>query len=138
MIVGVPSETKTDEYRVAITPAGVRELCSRGHEVLIQAGAGLGSAIDDLAYQAQGARIVPDAATVFAQSQLVLKVNGGLQGVPLTGSGISHVSFRYRPTGLRLAIGVSLGAASAALICLFAGMAGKLVRAGPRPAPSRM
>jgi hypothetical protein len=72
------------------------------------------------------------------QEQLVLKVNGGLQGVPLTGSGINHVSFRYRPTGLRQAIGVSLGAASAALVGLVAGMAGKLARKGPRPTASKM
>ena len=62
MRVGVPTEIKTDEYRVAITPAGVRELTERGHEVLVQAGAGEGSAIADAQYAAQGARIVPDAA----------------------------------------------------------------------------
>ena len=49
MRIGVPTEIKTDEYRVAITPAGVRELVDRGHEVLIQAGAGVGSAIPVLA-----------------------------------------------------------------------------------------
>jgi alanine dehydrogenase len=47
MRIGVPSEVKVDEYRVAITPAGVRELTSRGHEVLVQAGAGAGSAMSD-------------------------------------------------------------------------------------------
>ena len=74
MIIGVPTEIKSDEYRVAITPAGVRELATHGHEVLIQAGAGLGSAITDVQYSDQGARIVPDAEAVFGQSQLVLKV----------------------------------------------------------------
>jgi alanine dehydrogenase len=74
MIVGVPSEIKLDEYRVAITPAGVRELCARGHEVLIQAGAGEGSAMSDEQFVAQGARIVPDAQAVFAEAELVLKV----------------------------------------------------------------
>ncbi len=74
MKIGVPSEVKVDEYRVAITPAGVRELCSRGHEVLIQAGAGEGSAMADDAFAAQGARIVPDAAAVFEAAELVLKV----------------------------------------------------------------
>ncbi len=74
MIVGVPTEIKPDEYRVAITPAGVRELCSRGHEVLIQAGAGLGSALTDRQFQAQGATIVPDAQAVFAGAELILKV----------------------------------------------------------------
>jgi alanine dehydrogenase len=74
MIIGVPTEIKPDEYRVAITPAGVRELSSRGHQVLIQAGAGLGSAITDADFQAQGAGIVADAEAVFAQAQLILKV----------------------------------------------------------------
>jgi alanine dehydrogenase len=74
VIVGVPIETKPDEYRVALTPAGVRELTREGHEVLIQAGAGEGSAIPDSHYEAQGARTVPDAATVFEEAELVLKV----------------------------------------------------------------
>ena len=74
MIIGVPTEIKPDEYRVAITPAGVRELASHGHELLIETGAGLGSAISDAQYVDQGARIVPDAEAVFAQSELVLKV----------------------------------------------------------------
>jgi alanine dehydrogenase len=72
--VGVPTEIKSDEYRVALTPAGVRELREHGHDVLIQAGAGEGSAIDDDSYVAQGARIVPDAKAVFAGADLVLKV----------------------------------------------------------------
>ena len=50
MIVGVPTEIKPDEFRVALTPAGVRELTARGHEVLVQAGAGIGSAIEDEHY----------------------------------------------------------------------------------------
>ena len=74
MRVGIPTEIKPDEYRVAITPAGVRELCSRGHEVLIQAGAGLGSALSDEQFQVQGASIVADAPTLFAAAELVLKV----------------------------------------------------------------
>jgi alanine dehydrogenase len=74
MRIGVPSEIKPDEYRVAITPAGVRELSSRGHDVLVQAGAGEGSAMGDDQFQAQGARIVRDAEAVFAEADLVLKV----------------------------------------------------------------
>ena len=74
MKVGVPTEIKPDEYRVAITAAGVREMVERGHEVLIQAGAGEGSAIDDDAYVAQGAKIVPDAAAVFSEAEMVMKV----------------------------------------------------------------
>jgi alanine dehydrogenase len=72
--VGVPREIKPDEYRVAITPAGVREMVEHGHEVLIEATAGEGSAIADADFEAQGARIVADAATIFAEAEMVLKV----------------------------------------------------------------
>ena len=74
MRVGVPSEIKSDEYRVALTPSGVRELVQRGHEVLIQRGAGEGSAISDADFTDQGARIVDDAAAVFDQAEMVVKV----------------------------------------------------------------
>ncbi len=74
MKVGVPTEIKTDEYRVALTPAGVRELADRSHEVIVQAGAGEGSTISDEEYEAQGARIVPSAQAVFEEAELVLGV----------------------------------------------------------------
>jgi alanine dehydrogenase len=74
MKVGVPTEIKDDEYRVALTPAGARELSERGHEVLIQKGAGEGSAIPDASYEAQRARIVPDADAVFGEAEMILKV----------------------------------------------------------------
>ena len=74
MKVGVPTEIKTDEYRVALTPAGVRELVDRSHEVVVQRGAGQGSAIPDAEYEDQGARIVPDAASVFAEAEMIVKV----------------------------------------------------------------
>ena len=74
MKVGIPTEIKPDEYRVAITPAGVCELCGRGHEIVIQAGAGEGSAIPDDEYQQQGARLVADAESVFDEAKLILKV----------------------------------------------------------------
>jgi alanine dehydrogenase len=74
MRIGVAMEIKEDEYRVALTPAGARELREHGHDVLIEAGAGEGSAISDDAYLAQGARIVPDAASVFEQSEMILGV----------------------------------------------------------------
>jgi alanine dehydrogenase len=72
--VGVPTEIKADEYRVALTPSGVRELTDRNHSVCIQAGAGEGSAIPDEDYVAQGARIVADAAAVFDEADLIVKV----------------------------------------------------------------
>lgn len=74
MIVGVPAETKTAEYRVAITPIGVRELVEHGHRVLVEEGAGEGSSITDDEYRRQGAVIVPAAADVFAEAELLLKV----------------------------------------------------------------
>lgn len=74
MKVGVPAEVKADEYRVALTPAGVRELADAGHEVIVQSGAGEGSAIADERYVEQGARIVPDAESVFGEAELIVKV----------------------------------------------------------------
>jgi alanine dehydrogenase len=74
MRVGIPAEIKPAEYRVAITPAGVREMVEHGHEVLIEAGAGAGSAIKDGAFADQGARIVADAEAVFGEAEMVLKV----------------------------------------------------------------
>ena len=74
MKVGVPTEIKTDEYRVAMTPSGVRELTQHGHEIVIQQGAGEGSAITDADYVAQGATILPDADAVFAAADMVVKV----------------------------------------------------------------
>jgi alanine dehydrogenase len=72
--IGVPTEIKDDEYRVAVTPAGVRELREHGHEVLIQAGAGIGSAVADADYEAQGAKILPDAAAVFGEAEMIVHV----------------------------------------------------------------
>jgi alanine dehydrogenase len=74
MKIGVPTEIKADEYRIAITPAGVRELTAHGHEVLVQAGAGEGSVMSDEQFRAQGAHIVADAESVFSDAELVLKV----------------------------------------------------------------
>ncbi|HEV8249437.1 MAG TPA: hypothetical protein VGQ15_05655, partial [Gaiellaceae bacterium] len=72
MRIGVAKEIKSDEYRVALTPAGALELVGRGHEVLIEESAGAGSAFSDAAYEAVGARI-GDIDEVWA-SELVLKV----------------------------------------------------------------
>jgi alanine dehydrogenase len=74
MRIGVPTEIKTDEYRIAITPAGVRELAGRGHEVIVQAGAGEGSAFSDEQLTAQGATIAADAEELFAAAELIIKV----------------------------------------------------------------
>ena len=74
MKVGVATEIKDDEYRVALTAVGARELAEHGHEVLIQRGAGEGSAISDSDYEAQGARIVPSAEDIFGEVDLLLGV----------------------------------------------------------------
>jgi alanine dehydrogenase len=74
MRVGVPSEVKTHEYRVAITPAGVNELTRYGHEVVVEAGAGLGSSITDDEFVAAGAKIASGHEDVWQQAELILKV----------------------------------------------------------------
>ncbi len=74
MLIGVPKEIKTHEYRVGLVPSSVRELIHNGHQVLVQTGAGLGIGIDDKAYQAAGATIAKDAAEVFAKADMVVKV----------------------------------------------------------------
>jgi len=74
MIVGVPKEVKTDEYRVAMLPVGVEELTRRKHGVLIQAGAGQGSGIGDDQFAAHGAEIVGDAQAIWKQADLIVKV----------------------------------------------------------------
>lgn len=74
MIVGVPKEIKNNEFRVGLTPPSVRELTARGHQVLVQQGAGLEIGLADAAYTAAGASIVADAATVFARADMIVKV----------------------------------------------------------------
>jgi alanine dehydrogenase len=74
MKVGIPREVKNHEYRVAITPAGVRELASHGHQVFVEKGAGDGSALTDDAFAAAGATIIPDADEVWGAADMVLKV----------------------------------------------------------------
>lgn len=74
MKIGVPTELKSQEYRVACTPAGVNELVRHGHQVIVERGAGEGSSISDDDFRTAGARIVPDADDVWAETELVLKV----------------------------------------------------------------
>ena len=74
MRIGVPAEIKVHEYRVGLTPGAVREYTARGHDVLVQSGAGLGIGADDAAYQAAGAAIAADADDVFARSDMIVKV----------------------------------------------------------------
>lgn len=74
MIIGVPKEIKNNEFRVAITPSGVREFVKNGHQVFIESGAGVGSAISDADYQNVGATMLATADEVWAKAELVLKV----------------------------------------------------------------
>ena len=74
MKVGIPTEVKNHEYRVAITPSGVHELIRGGHQVVIQAGAGVGSSIPDEDFITAGAKILPTADEVWAEGNLILKV----------------------------------------------------------------
>lgn len=94
MRVGVPAEVKDNEYRVAITPAGVRELVVQGHSVLIQRDAGKGSSIGDQDFERAGAKIVPDAQAVFSEAEMVLKVKEPIeQEFPLLHEGL--ILFTY-------------------------------------------
>ncbi len=74
MRIGVPREIKNHEYRVGLTPASVRELVHHGHAVIVEQNAGAGAGMGDAAYREAGAEIVADAATVFAQADMVVKV----------------------------------------------------------------
>ncbi len=74
MQIGVPQEIKNHEYRVGLTPASVRELTSHGHGVLVQSGAGAAIGLRDEDYRAAGATLASDAASVFAQAELIIKV----------------------------------------------------------------
>jgi alanine dehydrogenase len=74
MRISVPTEIKNNEYRVALTPAGVHDLVAQGHEVLVQRGAGEGSSMDDAEYAEAGATLLDDAAEVWERAELLLKV----------------------------------------------------------------
>jgi alanine dehydrogenase len=94
MKVGVVKEIKADEYRVALTPAGARELVQRGHDVLVESGAGGGSSFPDDAYAAVGGTILPSAEDVWADAELLLKVKEPLPAeYPLLRDGL--VLFTY-------------------------------------------
>jgi alanine dehydrogenase len=94
MRVGVPREIKPDEYRVGLTPTAVREYVSHGHEVVVETGAGEGAGYPDEAYTRAGAKVLPDAASVFSAAQLIVKVKEPqpVEWARLTGD---HVLFTY-------------------------------------------
>src|ERR1700677_2709576 len=96
MIIGVPSEVKSDEWRVALTPAGVRELISAGHTVFVQKGAGDGSAMPDADFVRTGATIVDTAEEVWGAADLVCKVKEPIpEEYPLLGANKNQTLFTY-------------------------------------------
>ena len=74
MRIGVPTEIKSNEFRVGLVPGSVREFTARGHEVVVQSGAGAGIFADDATYEKAGARILPTAEAVFAEAEMIVKV----------------------------------------------------------------
>ncbi len=94
MIIGLPREIKSDEYRVAMLPVGVDMLCQSGHQVLVERGAGTGSGYEDLQYEAAGATLIDDHAAVFAQADMIVKVKEPL-GPELTMMKSGQVVFTY-------------------------------------------
>ena len=96
MIIGVPSEAKTDEWRVALTPAGVRELTSAGHTVYVQKGAGDGSSMPDADFVRTGAKIVDTVEDVWSIADLVCKVKEPIaEEYPLLGARKDQTLFTY-------------------------------------------
>ena len=79
MKIGVPKEIKAQEARVALTPGGVLDFIKKGHTVFIQTNAGLNSGFSDSAYVAAGAEILPDIASVYQQSEMIIKVKEPIQ-----------------------------------------------------------
>jgi alanine dehydrogenase len=101
MKIGVPKEIKTNENRIALVPAGAETLIGAGHSVLLETGAGLGSGFPDEAYTAVGASIAPDAATVWRDSDMIMKVKEpierGMEAHALRPAGV-HLFPPSRPT----------------------------------------
>ena len=94
MIVGVPREIMDQEYRVAVTPQGAHELVVEGHKVLVEKDAGEGSSISDSDYETAGADIVPGAADVYSEAELILKVKEPQESeFPLLREG--HIIFTF-------------------------------------------
>ena len=94
MLIGVPKEIKNHEYRVGLVPASVRELAGRGHELFVETRAGAGIGVSDADYERAGANILPDAASVFARSEMIVKVKEP-QAVERAMLRPDHVLFTY-------------------------------------------
>ena len=94
MRIGVPTEIKSDEFRVGLVPGSVRELTARGHEVVVQAGAGAGIFANDATYERAGARILPTAEAVFEAADMIVKVKEP-QAVEIARLKPHHILFTY-------------------------------------------
>jgi len=94
MRIGVPKEIKNHEYRVGLTPASAAELVSAGHQVVVETGAGKGIDFEDQDYVAAGATILPDADTVFAQAEMIVKVKEP-QPIEIARLRPDHLLFTY-------------------------------------------
>jgi alanine dehydrogenase len=96
MIIGVPKEIKTDEHRVAITPAGVKEMVSAGHQVLIEKSAGVGSSISDADYVNVGAKIIDSVDDVWSSANMIMKVKEPIAAeYPRLGARKDQILFTY-------------------------------------------
>ena len=103
MKIGVPTEIKAQENRVALTPAGAEQLVQAGHAVVVQAGAGAGSGFEDEAFRSVGARIAADAAETFGESELILKVKEPLaEEWPLLAPGMTLFTYLHLAAGREL------------------------------------
>ena len=115
MRIGVPTEIKAQEGRVGLTPAGVRELTARRHQVLVQSGAGLGSSIGDAEYAAQGAIVVTTADEVYGGAEMIVKVKEPQPSeVPLLRP--DHVLYTYLHLAAEPALAAGLCASGATCI----------------------
>jgi len=103
MKISIPKEVKNNEYRVAITPAGVHELVNSGHEVTVETGAGIGSAISDQEYIEAGAKIAKDASSTWLAGDLVLKVKEPIESeYSLLREGLTLFTFLHLAADLPL------------------------------------
>jgi alanine dehydrogenase len=103
MIIGVPKEIKDQEFRVGMTPAGVRELIKRGHQVLIESEAGVGSGFEDVDYKDAGADLIADKALMFNRAEIIVKVKEPLPDeYPLFHSGQIVFSYLHLAADRRL------------------------------------
>ncbi len=114
MIVGIPKETKLHEYRAGMLPVGVQELSRRGHRVLVQRGAGLGSGIRDVEYEQAGAMLVDDPFEIYGAADLIVKVKEPQPAeIPLLRSGQLVFTYFHFAASEALTMGVLASGATA-------------------------